>query len=178
MTRHKRISIFITTVFGFIYIMANAGTLPATTATAIRAVGIVAAIGLLVSLPRPDRPDPPGIGFSRPYWLIVTAEVIVGLGGLAVLNAVLGMHDASIAWISLVVGVHFFGFYVIWRLPVMIWIGAAITLCGLAGLVAAGADLSAAAVAVTAGVVPGGVLLAGGYWSRFHPMPGGPASGH
>ena len=37
MTRHKRTSIFITTIFGFIYVMANAGTLPSTAATAAKA---------------------------------------------------------------------------------------------------------------------------------------------
>jgi hypothetical protein len=172
MTRHKRISIVITTVFGFIYIMANAQLLPASEATAVRAVGILAAAGLLIGLPRPDRPDPPGVGFSRPYWLIVAAEVAAGIGGLLVLNDVLGIHDASIAWISVVVGVHFFGFYVIWRLPVMVWIGAAITICGVIGLLVAGMDRSAALIAVVAGIVPGAVLLAGGYWSRFHPLPG------
>ena len=81
----------------------------------------------------------------------------------------LGIHDASIAWISVVVGVHFFGFYVIWRLPVMVWIGAAISVCGALGLLAAGMDRSAALIAVVAGIVPGAVLLAGGWWSRFHP---------
>ena len=171
MTRHKRISIFITTTFGFIYVMANAGTLPGNAAIAVRTVGILAAVGLLISLPRPDRADPPNVGFTRDYWLIVAGEVIVGLGGLALLNGVLGIHDASIAWISLVVGIHFFGFYVIWHLPVMVWIGAAITVCGVAGLIAAGVNLSAATIAVVAGVLPGAVLLAGGYWSRFHPMP-------
>ena len=171
MTRHKRISIVITTVFGFIYVMANALLLPATAATAIRAIGILAAIGLLASLPRPDMPDQPGLGFSRDYWLIVAAEVIVGLGGLAVLNGVFGIHDASIAWISVVVGVHFFGFYVIWRLPIMVWVGAAITVCGALGLIAAGLDRSAVLIAVVAGIVPGAVLLAGGYWSRFHRLP-------
>lgn len=169
MTSHKRISIVITTVFGFIYVMANSGSLPATAATAIRAIGIIAAIGLLVSLPRPDVPDPPGVGFSRAYWLIVAAEVAAGIGGLIVLNDMLGIHDASIAWISVVVGVHFLGFYVIWRLPVMVWIGAAISVCGALGLVAAGMDRSAALIALVAGIVPGAVLLAGGWWSRFHP---------
>jgi hypothetical protein len=172
MTRHKRISIVITTVFGFVYIMANAQLLPASEAAAVRLIGILAAAGLLISLPRPDRPDPPGVGFSRAYWLIVGAEVAAGIGGLIVLNDVLGIHDASIAWVSVVVGVQFFGFYVIWRLPVMVWIGAAITACGAIGLLVAGADRSAALIAVVAGIVPGAVLLAGGYWSRFHPMPG------
>ncbi len=172
MTRHKRISIVITTVFGIIYIVANAQLLPAAEATAVRVIGILAAAGLLISLPRPDRPDPPGVGFSRGYWLIVVAEIIAGIGGLIVLNDLLGIHDASIAWISVVVGVHFFGFYVIWRLPVMVWIGAAISVCGTLGLVAAGLDRSAALIAVVAGIVPGAVLVAGGYWSRFHPMPG------
>ncbi len=176
MTRHKRISIVITTVFGLIYVVANAGTLPAPAATAIRAIGILAAIGLLVSLPRPEMPDPPGVGFSRAYWLIVAGEIVVGIGGLAVLNSVFGIHDASIAWISVVVGIHFFGFYVIWRLPIMVWVGAAITICGALGLIEAGLDQSAALIAVVAGILPGAVLLAGGYWSRFHRLPGGPAS--
>ena len=171
MTRHKRISIVITTVFGFIYVMANAQLLPASEAIAVRAVGILAAAGLLIGLPRPDRADPPGIGFSRAYWLIVAAEVVAGVGGLIVLNDGLGIHEASIAWISVVVGVHFFGFYVIWRLPVMIWIGTAMTLCGVVGLTAAGMDRSAALIAVVAGIVPGAVLLAGGWWSRLHPIP-------
>ena len=169
MTRHKRISIVITTVFGFIYIMANAQLLPASEATPIRVIGILAAAGLLIGLPRPDRADPPGVGFSRAYWLIVAAEVIAGVGGLIVLNDMLGIHDASIAWISVVVGVHFFGFYVIWRLPVMVWIGAAISVCGALGLVAAGMDRSAALIALVAGIVPGALLLAGGWWSRLHP---------
>ena len=169
MTRHKRISIVVTTVFGFIYIMANAQPLPGAAAIALRVIGIVAAAALLISLLRPDRPDPPGVGFSRSYWLIVAAEVATAVGGLVVLNGLLGIHDASIAWISLVVGVHFFGFYVIWRLPVMVWIGAAISLCGAIGLVAAGLDRSAVLIAVVAGIVPGAVLLAGGWWSRLHP---------
>ena len=171
MTRHKRISIVITTVFGFIYIMANTQLLSTSEATVVRAIGILAAAALLISLPRPDRPDPPGVGFSREYWLIVAAEVAAGIGGLIVLNDVLGIHDASIAWISVVVGVHFFGFYVVWRLPVMVWIGAAISVCGMLGLVAAGMDRSAALIAVVAGIVPGAVLLAGGWWSRLHPTP-------
>ena len=172
MTRHKRVSIFITAIFGFIYVMANAGALSSTVATAIRTTGILVALGLLVSVPRPNSPDQPDVGFGRDYWLIVAAEVIVGLGGLVILNSVLGIHDASIAWISIIVGVHFFGFYVIWGFPIMIWIGTAITLCGVAGLVAAGMDLSAAVISVTAGIVPGAVLLAGGWWSRFHSVGG------
>ena len=168
MTRHKRTSIFISGIFGLVYIVANAAYLPSTAALVVRTVGVLAAVGLLFATPRPDLPDPPGTGFSRDYWLIVAGEVIVGVGGLVILNSVLGIHDASIAWISLVVGVHFFGFYVIWGFPIMIWVGTAITLCGAAGLVAAGMDLSAAAIAVVAGLVPGVVLFAAGWYSVLH----------
>jgi hypothetical protein len=171
MTRHKRIAIYITGVFGFIYVMANAAYLSSTLAFAVRTVAVLAVVGLIVASPRPDRPDPPGTGFSRSYWIIVTGEIVIGLAGLLVINGVFGAHDASIAWISLVVGLHFFGFYVIWGFRIMVWVGAAITLCGVAGLVAAGIDLSAAAIAVTAGVVPGVVLLAAGWWSALHRTP-------
>jgi hypothetical protein len=172
MTPHKRTSIYITTVFGFIYVMANASYLPATAAIVVRGIAILGALGLLLATPGPDRPDPAGVGFSRSYWQIVAGEVIVGLVGLAVLNSVFALHDASIAWISLVVGVHFFGFYVIWHFPIMIWIGAAITLCGAVGLLVAVVGLPAAIVAIAGGILPGGVLLAGGYWSALHRQSG------
>jgi hypothetical protein len=168
MTRHKRISIYVIAVFGFVYVMANAGSLPSTVALVTRAAAVLVAIGLFVATPRPDRPDPPGVGFTPAYWLIVIGEVTVGVAGLFVINTVIDVHDASIAWISLVVGIHFLGFYAIWSLPIMIWIGAAITLCGAAGLVAAGIDLSAPLIALTAGVLPGAVLLAAGWWSALH----------
>ena len=168
MTRHKRISIYITTVFGLVFVMANAAYLPSMAAFVVRVLGVLAAVGLLLATPKPDRPDHPGIGFSRDFWLIDAGEVIVGLGGIVLLNSVLGIHDVSIAWISLVVGVHFFGLYAIWGFPIMIWVGTAITLCGVAGLVAAGMDLSAAAIAVVAGLVPGVVLFTAGWYSVLH----------
>ena len=59
----------------------------------------------------------------------------------------------------------------------MVWIGAAITLCGVAGLIAAGIDLSAAVISMTAGVLPGVVLLAAGWWSALHRAAGATGAG-
>ena len=43
------------------------------------------------------------------------------------------------------------------------WLGAAIAVCGLAGLAAAGLGASNAVVATMGGVLPGALLLAAGY---------------
>ena len=67
------------------------------------------------------------------------------------------------AWVSVVVGVHFFALAALWRVSLFRWLGAAIAVCGLAGLAAAGLGASSAVVATMGGVLPGALLLAAGY---------------
>ena len=78
-----------------------------------------------------------------------------------VLRGPAGLPNAVVAWVSVVVGVHFLLLAAIWRLRLFRHLGAAITLCGVAGLTAAGAP--AAVIAVAGGVLPGVLLLAAAY---------------
>jgi hypothetical protein len=59
--------------------------------------------------------------------------------------------------------VHFLILAAVWRLPLFRYLGAAIALCGAAGLTAAVAGAPAAVMAVAGGVLPGVLLLAAAY---------------
>lgn len=175
MRPEERLGCLIGATFGLVYVMVNAGVLAAPAATAVRGAGIAAYLAVLVALWRAGVAPGPGPGpadgtaprprFARGYWAIVAAEVVAGAAGLLVLR-VLDAPEAGVAWISVVVGVHFVGLAVLWREPSLRWVGAAITVCGLAGLVwAATAGAAAAPVAIVGGVVPGALLLAGSGWA-------------
>jgi hypothetical protein len=58
---------------------------------------------------------------------------------------------------------HFAALAAVWRVSLFRWLGAAIALCGLAGLAAAGLGASSAVIATVGGVLPGALLLAAGY---------------
>jgi len=80
-----------------------------------------------------------------------------------VLRGPAGLPNAVVAWVSVVVGVHFLMLAAIWRLRLFRHLGAAIALCGVAGLTAAAVGAPGAVIAVTGGVLPGVLLLAAAY---------------
>src|SRR5262249_60280333 len=81
-----------------------------------------------------------GGGFgSRWYWLAGAGEVAACPGGVALLSGPAGLPGAGVAWVSAVVGVHFVVLDALWRLRLFRLLGAAIALCGIAGLAAAAA---------------------------------------
>lgn len=162
--------------FGVVYVLVNSWPLPAAAAWTARIAAIALAVATAGSIaagavatrsvhpaddPGGDAPPP---GFARGYWLIVAGEVVALFGGLAVISGVLGAPHAGVAWVSLVVGVHFFPMGRLFRLRFFHVLGAVIGACGVLGLVFAGLDTSGEATAVVAGVVPGFVLLAFGAW--------------
>lgn len=155
--------------FGLIDILANAGVVVAAPASVVlRALGVTAFAGLLLRMRRPG-PTPPGravarMAFGRGYWLIVAAEVAAIAIGNAALSGPLGAPHASVAWISVVVGVHFLGLAALWQARFLIGLGIAIAVCGAIGLLAAAAGSSAAVIAAVGGLCPGGLLLGTAYW--------------
>ena len=74
------------------------------------------------------------------------------------------MPDGVVAWISVVVGIHFVVLARVWTFRPLYLLGAAMGLCGAAGLVGAGAGASNAVVAGIGGVIPGTLLLLSGCW--------------
>ena len=165
----QRLGSLIGAVFGLIYIEANAGALPRPAAPVLRIAGAVIFAGLVVLLilirrSRPSAGGPARGGFGRKYWLVVAAELAAIVAGSRLITGPFDLPHAAVAWISIVVGVHFFALAAIWRISLFRPLGAAIALCGIAGLAAAADGAATAVVAAIGGLVPGALLLAAGYW--------------
>ncbi|MBF6332207.1 hypothetical protein IU452_27250 [Nocardia transvalensis] len=158
-------------VFGLVFVVVNAGALPSIVSVVLRVFAIAVFLGLFAVLRcariRLPPSTVPGTNFGRRYWLVVVIEAVIGLAGIAVINGVLGTPRATVAWIALVVGLHFFGLATVWRRPAFRWLGTAMTTCGAMGLILATYRSSAATIAVIAGVAPG-ILLLGSAWWGIH----------
>lgn len=153
--------------FGVAFVVLNTGSLPTAIMVALRALAVVAFIAVLVAVRRVAPAPPAGAaqgGFTRGYWLVVAAEVAAIVVGLVLLNGPLNAPRAAVAWISVVVGVHFFGLAIVWKLAFFRWLGAAIALCGVAGLGLAAASAPVRSIDVVGGVLPGALLLGFGLW--------------
>ncbi|MER7823430.1 hypothetical protein ABTX85_12805 [Streptomyces sp. NPDC096097] len=170
-------------IFGLVFVAANAGTLPTVAAVPLRVLAVVSFVALFIALRR-TRTTPAddestgtvtGTGaaapkrFGRGYRLVVAAEVVAALAGFLVITRVLHAPQASVAWLSLVVGLHFFGLAAVWRMPSLRWLAAAMTACGAAGLALAAGGASLAVIATVAGIAPGALLLGAVWWSLRTP---------
>lgn len=166
MGRQQRLGITIGTAFGLVFVLVNAGVLPSPWPTVLRVAGALAFVGVQVALQaaarRPVPAGPGGVAFTRGYWLVVVLEAVALVVGLQVLARVLDAGEAGVAWVSLVVGVHFFALAAVWREVSLHLLGGALAVCGAAGLLLALTGAGEAAVATVGGVAPGFVLLAGG----------------
>ena len=151
-------------VFGLVFVLVNSGPLPSPWPIVLRVAGVVVAILLAVKIVGVLRR--PGGGaeqepnrFDRNYRLIVAAEVVGLFGGLAIINGVLGAGEFGIAWIAVVVGVHFFGLGAIWRSVPLHVLAATLTALGILGAVLGLLTGSAAVIAGVAGVGSGAALF-------------------
>jgi hypothetical protein len=174
----QRLGSLIGAVFGLIYILVNTGALPPAARLPLRALGLVAFLIVLLALyHRRGRASPQGNGpaqagrLGRTYWTIVAAEATALAAGLALLNGPFHTPDAGVAWVSTVVGVHFVALGAAFRQRFFHYLGAAVAVCGLAGLGLAAGGAATALVAGVSGVAPGILLLAAA-WSGAHRIPG------
>lgn len=164
----QRIGSWIGAGFGLVYVEVNAAQLAPGPRIVVRAAGVVAfaAVAWLLVRRRPrdtGDDDPGGPVFGRAYWLIVLAEVVALFVGVRLVTGPLGLPDAGVAWVSLVVGLHFLPLAALFQVRLFRWLGLAIAACGVAGLALAVGDASAAVIAVVGGLVPGVLLLASGW---------------
>lgn len=169
----QKLGSLIAAVFGLIYVLVNTGPLPPGVGIPLRVLGGIAFAALLVALYRgPDHGAQGRTGhFGRGYWLVVAAEVAALAAGLGVLNGLLDAPQAGVAWVSFVVGVHFFALAIVFGDSFFHWLGGAITVCGLAGLGLVVAGAAEAPVAAISGVLPGILLLASGWWGAYRTQP-------
>lgn len=172
----------IATSFGLAFLLVNGATLPRpgfAIAIALAVLGAAAVLAAGVQAVRGTAPgrgvtagrmapaaagsnvggDEQPKGFTREFWIVVAIEVAAIVAGLAVLRR-LGLAEYGVAWVALVVGLHFFPLARMWRHRVHAWVGAAMTVLGLAGLVLMVAGAAPWVVAAVAGVGSGVALLA------------------
>jgi hypothetical protein len=178
MTRDHMTGNLIGSSFGLAFILANLGALPETLAWIIRVLAIIAALGLFVRL---FRQHPAGAGAAEPsgdresraamfgvaYWVVVAAEVVVGLLGLLLFNNVLDWPVANVPWIVLVVGVHFVLLARVWHEQSIQTLGVALSVLGVVGFVLAALDISVSGVRLVAGVGAGVIILGGAWWAAL-----------
>ncbi len=156
----------VATAFGLVFVIVNCAGLPRPWPVLVRVAGTAAAVVLLVATFRvarvaTDPVAPGGPGFAgRGFSMIVAVEGLALFGGLAVLGRVLHHADLGVAWVAVVVGVHFFALARLWRMRMYHVLGAVMTALGVAGFVLAAAGVPAAMVAVVSGVGSGVALFA------------------
>ena len=155
-------------IFGFIFLLADAGALPTRWQLAVRifaiAAGVLLSRGVAVTRRR-ERTSHSGAKaqkapISRQFWLSCAAEVIAILAGIAIINRT-GRHALTMTWIVLVVGVHFFGLVGLWnRGPFYAIVGLVITALGVLGFVLYAVGVTGAAVSAVPGIGAGLALYA------------------
>jgi hypothetical protein len=162
----QRLGSLVGAVFGLVYVIVNAGALPSVVGLPLRGLGGIAFVAVLVAVRQGGDGDGAGRdgAFGRGYWLVVGAEVAALAAGLAVLNGSLDEPQAGVAWVSFVVGIHFFALAAVFGEPFFHLLGGAITACGVAGLALTAAGAGEAPIAAVSGVLPGALLLASGWW--------------
>ena len=168
--RHSRrmTASLIGAILGLIYILVNADALPSPEAPVLRIIGIVSFVVLMARLraastAEPLRAPSAETGFGRSYWLVVALEAIAALGGATILSQAFSTPRADLPWITLIVGTHFFALAVVFHQSRYHAIGAMITTCGVAGLIAVAAGASDAVTSTLAGIAPGIMLLAAAF---------------
>jgi hypothetical protein len=166
MLGRRQLGSLIGAIFGLVYLLVNASALPPSTVTPVRVLAAIAFVFVLGAIGRRrGRSERTArAGFGPGYWLVVAGEVIALVAGLVVINRAFHAPQASVAWVSLVVGVHFLAFAAVFRERLFSWLGAAIGVCGLVGLGLAAAGAGRSLMAILSGIVPGVLLLASAWW--------------
>jgi predicted ferric reductase len=149
-------------VGGLVFILANAGALSGPWSPVLRVLGVLSFLAVVTLVLRAriiGQGVEPSRGQLRAYGFTVLAEVAAIVLGSRILVAAFDLTTATLPWVATVLGLHFLVFARIFRETVFVWLGAAVTVCGVAGVVMAVAGTAAVAISVAAGVVPGLILL-------------------
>ncbi len=169
------IGLFIGAGFGLIFVLLNSGSplAPAVSLTlrvvAILALAGVVALTVLISrsdvstaVAGPGRESRDGLPmnqFGTGYRIVVGAEIVLLFGGFQVLRLLDAPTETGVAWVALVVGVHFIAFLWVWKQHSILVPGVLLTGYGVAGLILANTSGSAWTSFVS-GVLSGLTLLA------------------
>ena len=162
----------VSAAFGITWALAGASGLPAGAQAAVRGLGIVIGVVIIVRALRLRRsaPVPATPGFrSRQYRTVVAAEAAAIIAGLLAL-ALTGNGKYLAAWFAVVVGVHFVAFGRFFS-RMYYALGAVVTAGGVAAAIAGVAGASAAQIGATAGLVAAASLFTAAAWRIFPHRP-------
>lgn len=158
--------------FGTAFVLANAGDpLPEGAGIAMRILAVVCLLAVVVVGFRGDRRgatgrEGAGRGDGRPGWfgprfgLVVVAEFALIFGGIAVLRALDAPQEINVAWIALIVGLHFVVLARVWKRGAIAVPGVVLSGLGAAGMIMAAAS-SVDWIPFVSGALSGVTLLAG-----------------
>ncbi|GAA4939727.1 hypothetical protein GCM10023224_21590 [Streptomonospora halophila] len=175
---HRRLAgILIGCVFGAVFVFVNSGApmgpglVAFARAAAVLALAAAAVPAVLAarSTAADRSPDAPGAGsaggrpamFGRGYAAVVAAEAVLLFGGFPALHALGAPAEANVAWIALIVGLHFAALAAVWREASVLVPGVGLTLLGAAGFALVGLAHTPL-VPIVSGVLSGAVLLVSG----------------
>jgi hypothetical protein len=157
-------------IFGFIYLVVNAGAQKPFVAVLIRILAVLAfLIGMILIRKYPYNEFASVEGsmqpFGKKYALIVVVEAALLLAGVIACSSIFHNQTLIVTWISLIVGIHFIFLANVWHLAAIRILGLTIALCGVAGYVALELHASRALVTLIAGILPGVSLFVFSYYS-------------
>ncbi|MEW2360159.1 hypothetical protein [Spirillospora sp. NPDC029432] len=153
--------------FGTAFVLANAGApLPGPVGVALRVLALLCLAAVVVTGFRTDRRGGEPRGGARPGWfgpkfgLVVVAEFALIFGGIAVLRALDAPQEVNVAWIALIVGLHFVALAPVWKRRAIAVPGVLLAVLGAAGMAMAAAP-AVEWIPFVSGVLSGAVLLGG-----------------
>lgn len=157
------------------FVLANAhDPLAKAVGIPLRVIAVVAFAAVLMlgmrGLRRPgSAPEPapgPAAGgmFGGRYGIVVLVEFALIALGIFSIRRLDAPEEAIVAWIALIVGVHFVVLMAVWKERTIAVPGAVLTVLGAAGLVTA-ATSAVEWVPLISGVLSGVVLLAGSLYT-------------
>ncbi|WP_338740563.1 hypothetical protein [Actinomadura luteofluorescens] len=158
--------------FGTAFVLANAGEpLPGAVGIALRVLAVLCLAAVVVVGFRGDRRGGTerggtGRGDARPAWfgprfgLVVVAEFALIFGGIAALRALDAPQEVNVAWIALIVGLHFVVLARVWKRGAIAVPGVVLSGLGAAGMIMAAAS-SVEWIPFVSGALSGVTLLAG-----------------
>ncbi|MEV0704547.1 hypothetical protein AB0I53_42435 [Saccharopolyspora sp. NPDC050389] len=165
--RQENLGALIGAAFGAVFVFVNTSDpLPGPVVLVLKVLAAVALAAIVVlavlanKSPRAADARPAGGMFGKRYGLVVAAEAVLLVGGVAVLRMLGAPDQANVAWIAFVVGVHFLALAGVWRQSSIAVPGVLLTVFGIAGLAMAGFG-ALAWVPLVSGTLSGITLLAG-----------------
>ncbi|MEU7432108.1 hypothetical protein AB0B07_14845 [Streptomyces sioyaensis] len=169
--------VFIGAFFGTVFVVANAhAPLDPVLGSALRVLAVLTFAGLLAlalragrrGQPAADGPEAPRSDWFRgKFAFVVGAEVALLIGGNVALREGGAPQETGVAWVALIVGLHFLALAAVWKRRSIAVPGAALTALGMAGLGMA-ATSAVVWVPFVSGVLSGVALLGGCAYAITH----------